>query len=151
MNEGELLNLSVGDYIPDNRLASQSYSGQVAIQDKAVNIYITRHAVQTISAHRYPILVELELYFSCLVRKQVRFRELRQADQISTDHARVMPGLFASFRAVCTQECKVADVADKPPIETMPVKKPGLFVPDWIKIDFRAGQWLGEYGFERTL
>ena len=151
VNESEFLNLSVGDSVSDSRLSGHSYSGKIAIHGKPVNIDITKHAVEAITAHRYPILAELELYFSCLVRKQVRFQELRQPDWNSSGYARVLPGLFASFRAVCTKECKVADVAGKPPVETMPVKKPGQFVPDWIKIDFRAGEWLGEYGFERNL
>lgn len=150
MNKNELLNLSVGGNVPGRRLDTNSYSGKVAIQGKSVNIDITRHAVEAITEHQYPILAELELYFSCLVRKQVRFRELRQPDRNSSGYARVLPGLFASFRAVCTKECKVADIAGKPPVETMPVKKPGQFVPDWIKVDFHAGQWIGEYGFERS-
>ena len=150
MDESELLNLSVGDCIAASRLAAHSYSGKVAIQGKLVNIDVTRHAVKAASEHQNPILIELELYFSCLVRKQVRFRTLSQPQQNLTDFAHVLPGLFASFRAVCTMECKVADVAGKPPVETMPVKKPGQFVPDWIKVDFHAGQWIGEYGFERS-
>jgi hypothetical protein len=150
MYESELLNLSVGDCIADSRLSAHAYSGKVAIQGKSVNIDVTRQAVKAASEHHYPILIEVELYFSCLVRKQVRFRTLIQPEQISTDFAGVLPGLFASFRAVCTRECKVADVAGKPPVETMPVKKPGQFVPDWIKVDFHAGQWIGEYGFERS-
>jgi len=136
--------------VPGNRFSGQSYSGNATIAGKSVTIDITSHAIQAISEHRYPILAELELYFSCLVRKQVRFLELKQADHITTGYTRVLPGLFASFRAVCTKECKIADVSAKPPVETMPVKQPGLFVPDWLKIDFRAGEWLGEYGFERT-
>jgi hypothetical protein len=150
MDESELLNLSVGDCIADSRLSAHAYSGKVAIQGKSVNIDVTRQAVKAASEHLYPILIEVELYFSCLVRKQVRFRTLIQPEQITTDFASVLPGLFASFRAVCTMQCKVADVAGKPPVETMPVKKPGQFVPDWIKVDFHAGQWIGEYGFERS-
>jgi len=55
------------------------------------------------------------------------------------------------FRAVATQQCRIKDVGDKPPVETMPIHKPERFVPDWIKIDYRAGQWVGEYGFKRTI
>lgn len=151
MGDCELLNLSIGDEVPDSRLTGPSYTGKVALQGKPVRVAISRHAVEAVTNQQYPILAELELYFSCLVRKQVRFRALVQFDQISTKHARILPGLFASFRAVSTLECKVAEVDGKPPVETLPVKKPGLFVPDWIKIDFRAGQWVGDYGFERTL
>jgi len=151
VTESSLLKLSVGESIAESRLDSHAYSGQADIQGKSVNIAITSHAIAAIARRQHPILIELELYFSCLVRKQVRFRSLEEPDLIPGNYTRVLPGLFASFRAVCTKECKVADVGDHPPVETLPVKKPGLFVPDWVKIDFRADQWLGEYGFERTL
>jgi hypothetical protein len=85
------------------------------------------------------------------VRKQVRFRELPADESADATLTRVTPGLYASFRAVCTRHCRIVDVSGKPPVETLPVKKPDLFVPDWVKIDFRAGKWLGEYGFERNI
>ncbi len=151
MDDGKLLNLSVGDNVPDNRFTAKAWSGEVAIQGKPVSVDITRPAVKALAGQQFPVLAELELYFSCLVRKQVRFRALTGFEQVSTGYARVLPGLFASFRAVCTQHCKIADVDGKPPVETLPVKRSGLFVPDWLKLDFRAGQWLGAYGFKRTL
>ncbi|HHH43824.1 MAG TPA: hypothetical protein ENK49_06780 [Gammaproteobacteria bacterium] len=151
MNNGELLNLSVGDSIPGSRFGARSWSGEVVIQGKPVSIDVTRQAVKALAGQQFPVLAELELYFSCLVRKQVRFRTLAGFNEVSTGYARVLPGLFASFRAVCTQHCRIADVGNKPPVETLPVKRSSLFVPDWLKLDFRAGQWLGAYGFKRTL
>jgi len=151
MYESELLNLSVGDCIADSRLSAHAYSGKVAIQGKSVNIDVTRQAVKAASEHHYPILIEVELYFSCLVRKQIRFREINALAADETKYTRVIPGFFTGFRAVATQQCRIKDVGVKPPVETMPIHKPERFVPDWIKIDYRAGQWIGEYGFKRTI
>ena len=147
MNQARLLNLSIGDVIPEHRIAVGGFPEQFNLLGKSVEFGISKAAVAALSDHHCPILAELELYFSCLVRKQVRFREMINIDPAKSAHVRVMPGLYAAFRAVTTKECSVADVVGKPPVETMPVKKPGQFVPDWIRIDYRAGEWLGDYGF----
>lgn len=151
MNQARLLNLSIGDVIPEHRIVVGGFPEQVNLLGKSVKFGISKAAGAALSEHHHPILAELELYFSCLVRKQVRFREMINIDPAKSGHVRVMPGLYAAFRAVTTKECRVADVSGKPPVETMPVKKPGQFVPDWIRIDYRSGEWLGEYGFATKL
>ena len=118
------------------------------LKGKNVRVDISESAVQALSERDTPLLVEIELYFSCLVRKQIRFTALSEKPAPDSESARVMRGLFASFRAVTTSHCRIDEVDGKPPVETMPVKKPDLFIPDWLKLDFRAGRWLGEYGFK---
>ena len=107
--------------------------------------------MRAIGDSRLPIAAELELYFSCLVRKQTRFREINGVQADNNDYARVVPGFYATFRAVTTKHCTVAETDGKPPVETMPIQHAERFVPDWLKIDYRAGQWLGEYGFARKV
>ena len=147
----EVLNLSIGDRISDARLARQPYSGVIDLHGKQVFIDVSADALRACMDSARPIICEVELYFSCLVRKQVRFREMSPLAADEEQYARVVPGFFAGFRAVATQHCRISDVGDKPPVETMPIQKPERFVPDWIKVDYRAGQWIGEYGFKRTL
>lgn len=147
----DTLNLSIGDQVPATRLASRTYAGAIELHGKQVFIDLTSDAVRAVGESAFPIFCEIELYFSCLVRKQVRFREIDTLSVDDRNHARVMAGFFAGFRAVSTQQCRISDVGDKPPVETMPVHKPERFVPDWIKIDYRHDQWIGEYGFKRTI
>ena len=152
MSQSAILQLSIGDSIADSRFTGDAFSGEVLLLGKPVRFDVSAPAMRALADAASPIVVELELYFSCLVRKQVCFRELagiRDESTASVPHASVVPGLFASFRAVTTQECRIADVKGKPPVETLPVKKPDLFVPDWVRIDYRADKWRGEYGFER--
>ena len=151
MSQSHVLNLSIGDHVPDRRLSASAYSGIVNIQGKQVVIDVSADAVRAVSESRLPVVAELELYFSCLVRKQLRFRELNGVEPHEDDYSRVLPGLYASFRAVTTAHCSIAEAGDHPPVETMPVRHPERFVPDWIRIDFRGGNWLGEYGFARNI
>ncbi len=145
------LNLSIGDQVPATRLASMTYASVIDLHGKQVFIDVSSDAVRAVSESALAVLCEVELYFSCLVRKQLRFCAINSPPDNDVQYARVMPGFFAGFRAVATQQCRIRDVGDKPPVETMPVHKPERFVPDWIKIDYRAGQWIGEYGFKRTI
>ena len=149
MSQSQLLNLSIGDQVPDRRLTASSYSGVVNLSGKQVLVAVSADAVTAVADSRLPVVAEFELYFSCLVRKQLRFREINGAQPQNDDYSRVFPGLYAAFRAVTTSHCSIAEAGDKPPVETMPVCHPERFVPDWIRIDYRAGQWLGEYGFAR--
>ena len=151
VTESDLLNLSVGDRVGSTRFFSGAFTGSVTLQDRNVDIFVSASAVHAAGEARMPVLAQMELYFSCLVRKQVRFMELDLSNpDIVDDRACVIPGLFTSFRAICTQQCNTDDFVGKPPVETMPVKRRGMFMPDWIRIDYRAGDWLGEYGFARN-
>jgi hypothetical protein len=145
------LGISIGEAIPDRRLSSNAQSGTMKLKGKPVRIALSESAGQALSERDTPLLVELELYFSCLVRKQIRFTALAEEPAEDSGYTRAMRGLYASFRAVTTAHCRIDETDGKPPVETLPVKKPDLFVPDWLKLDFRAGRWLGEYGFKNDL
>ncbi len=145
------LGLSIGEAIPERRLTANGHSGTLQLNGKRLRVDISESGVQALLDRDTPLLVELELYFSCLVRKQIRFTALPEKPADEDDLSRVMKGLYASFRAVCTAHCRIDETDGKPPVETMPVKKPDLFVPDWLKLDFRAGRWMGEYGFKNDL
>lgn len=88
-----------------------------------------------------PLLVEMELYFSCLIRKAVRFNQaagLRNAVQVT-------PQLTVGFRPICTKVCRAEDFDKEPPVEDFAILKPEAFVPKQLNIDFRKGQWWGEF------
>jgi hypothetical protein len=88
----------------------------------------------------------MELYFSCLVRKQVRFHEA--ADNLPGESVAVNDRLRVRFRPVMTQSCHVDEIAgEAPPLTDFPVVNPAAFVPHWLRIDYRNGQWQGEFGY----
>ncbi len=147
MSQEQLLHLRIGDHIPERRLGAKAYSGTVHLEGKPVHVEVSAAAVKALAQRDQALLVELELYFSCLVRKQLRFRLLEADEASQNPPVQVLPGLYTRFRAVTTRHCAIVDAGGKPPVDTMPIRHPERFVPDWIKLDFRARQWLGEYGF----
>ena len=121
----------------------------VHISGKAVAIETSTAATHALLQRKEPLLAEMELYFSCLVRKKVRFHEVSSPLGDANQQIRVTDELQVSFRPVITQSCSVADVdGDEPPVTDFEIKKPEAFIPHWLYIDFQNGQWQGEFGYQ---
>lgn len=115
----------------------------VEICGRRVTVELTAPAAEALQRRSTPLLAEMELYFSCLLRKKVRFRDpVGEPGQVS-----VGDGLTIAFRPVMTRGCSVAEVAGEPPITDFPIANPSAFVPRWLRIDYRAGCWEGEFGY----
>jgi hypothetical protein len=93
-----------------------------------------------------PLAVEMELYFSCLIRKAVRFGQDAQAGNF----ALAAPKLKIGFRPVMTKACRMSDVEGEPPLEDFPIVKPEAFVPKRLTIDYKAGKWVGEFFLQKN-
>ena len=83
-----------------------------------------------------PLSVEMELYFSCLIRKAVRFGRDAHAAEFSS----VSPHLKVGFRPIMTKACNVRD---------FPIVKPEAFVPKRLTIDYKRGKWSGDFFLQR--
>ena len=105
-------------------------------------------AAQTALAQRStPLWVEMELYFSCLIRKQVRFRDSAPATDTGPAQVAVNEQLHICFRPVMTRACGKDYEGDEPPLTDFPIAKPQAYIPHWLRIDYRDGQWQGEFGY----
>ncbi len=115
----------------------------IDIGGKAVSIRLTRRAEAALAASPGPLLAEMELYFSCLIRKAVRFRAFAGEEDAIPAAAR----LFVRFRPVVSRACglKVAD--GPPPLEDLSLARADAYVPDWLHIDHRNGRWEGRFGY----
>lgn len=115
----------------------------VTIEGKSVNVETSRAADLALRERKQPLLAEMELYFSCLIRKQVRFREAGE----NTNEVSVGDQLAVRFRPVMTAKCDANYEGDAPPLADFPIVKPTAYVPNWLRIDFRHGKWIGEFGY----
>lgn len=121
---------------------------EVPLHGRPVQVNLSRAARKAAGDLAVPLIVEMELYFSCLVRKAVRFRAVEGiADPAGLESTRITDNLLLQFRPVTTQHCALPAGAAAPPLEAMPVTRPQAFVPHWLKIDFHDGEWLGEFGY----
>ena len=112
--------------------------------DKIVQISLSPAAKAELQRREAPLHVEMELYFSCLIRKQVRFREQLDSPFVTP----VADKLVLGFRPVMTKSCSVHDHEDAPPpLSDFPIQKPESYIPHWLKLDYRNGKWSGEFGY----
>ncbi len=114
----------------------------VEILGKTVQVEWSRAAEKALDQLEQPLLVEMELLFSCLIRKAVRFRQEADPEKFVL----VTPKLKVRFRPVMTKVCRLSDIGEGvTPLQDFPIKKPAAFVPRLLALDFVQGQWRGEF------
>lgn len=112
----------------------------ITLADKPLEIRLSRAAELALAERTTPLLAEMELLFSCLIRKKVRFYEQGEGTPASKE-------LSVRFRPVMTRQCLVSSLDGPPSSDDFPIKNVRPYVPHWLSIDFRKGQWLGEFGY----
>jgi hypothetical protein len=117
---------------------------QVEFHGKTVQIQLTREAQNHLAQTEESLFVEMELYFSCLIRKKVRFN----SDNAKANAVAVADGLSVSFHPVMTRTCEKDYEGDSPPLTEFPIANAAPYVPRWLKIDYKAGEWCGEFGYD---
>ena len=118
-------------------------NGTVQINGRPVLVEWTRSASRELAKRAQPLVVELELYFSCLIKKFVHFHEAIP-DRITTA---VTDKLVIFFRPVTSTACsfEVADRLGRQPEIELDTPNSRKIAPRLVKIDFVHGQWQGNY------
>lgn len=115
----------------------------VRINDKPVSVEWTAAADAALAQRGAPLFVELELYFSCLVKKFVHFRE----DSRGRETVSVRDNLELYFRPVTSTACsfEVAERLGRQP--EMDIDSPALrrIAPKRVRIDYVDGGWCGSF------
>jgi hypothetical protein len=134
----------------------------IEISGKKIRISVSPNAVSALTQRQSPLVAEMELYFSCLIRKKVRFYEPEyepeHEQEYESEHEQevgvrgtsVLDNLSVVFHPVMTKLCGKDYEGDEPPVTDFPIVKAAPFVPHWMTIDYKAGQWLGEFGYTES-
>lgn len=113
----------------------------IILHHKSLEIRLSRAAQKALAVRETPLVAEMELLFSCLLRKRVYFGE-------DTDASTPVEGRLAvRFKPIMTRRCSVAEGGAHPPSERFPLENPRPYVPNWLAIDYRRGEWVGEFGY----
>ena len=110
-----------------------------------MEITISQKAVKALDSLVSPLNIEMELYFSCLIRKQVVYPATphKDARPIPSGH----PKLQLYFRPVMTKSCMVGESSSAPDLVAFPMQdKPGL-LPKWFALNHNGKGWVGEFGY----
>ena len=118
-------------------------SSEVTIDNRSVKIHLSKSAEKALAKRDKQLFVEMELYFSCLIRKQVLFHEIKRQENSVT----VNDKLSVSFHPVMTASCLIKDAEPEPAKSDFEMERRDCFVPKWLNLDFKKGTWLGEFGY----
>jgi hypothetical protein len=113
----------------------------ITLHGKSLDIRLTRAARKALDARVTPLVAEMELLFSCLLRKRVLFGDDAAAATPVDDR------LAVRFKPIMTRRCSIAEGGAHPPSERFPLENPRPYVPNWLAIDYRRGAWVGEFGY----
>jgi hypothetical protein len=114
----------------------------ITLAGRTLTVELSRAARAALARRTAPLVAEMELYFSCLIRKRVRFPERAHPDAL---FASLDPMLTICFRPVMTRACAVSDVDDHPDLEAFPIQRVAAFVPRHLRLDYRHGNWSGGF------
>ena len=114
----------------------------VDLAGRTVTVELSAAARAALRERQVPLVAEMELYFSCLIRKRVRFPEHVHPDALC---APLDAQLTVCFRPVMTRACAVRETDGQPELEAFPIRRPAAFVPKRLALDYRHGAWSGEF------
>lgn len=128
----------------DRWVNSYRHQCRVQLSGRELLVKWSARADRAFSNKPEPLIVEMQLYFSCVVKKRVLFHDQTEFEtQVVNDHLKI------AFRPIEAANCGPEEFARNYPIgrvlETTAAVK---MVPSWVGIDFRNGQWEGEFGYE---
>jgi hypothetical protein len=115
----------------------------VVINGRNVAVEWTRAAADELARRKTPLFVELELYFSCLVKKFVHFRE----DSRGKPTVAASDKLHLYFRPVTSTACsfEVAERLGRQPEMELHNAAVGKIAPRQVSLDFDQGAWRGTF------
>jgi hypothetical protein len=127
----------------DKELSGSAAMTPVAMEGRDVRVHLTRAAQRALAERAAPLVAEMELYFSCLIRMRVRFLENDGAGETIA----VSDKLAIRFRPVVGRRCDLHEVEGEQPLDDFPIVRRAPFVPHWLNIDYRRGEWVGKFGY----
>jgi len=125
---------------------------RIELLGKSIDVTLSEAARNALSRRTKPLAVEMELYFSCLIRKQVRFSDASINLGNGTVHkspleTRLNDRMRIRFHPVMTKACGKDYEGDEPPLTDFPIANPKAYIPHWLKIDYQHDAWVGEFGY----
>lgn len=114
----------------------------IMLHGKKVSVNISDAARSRLQDVEAPLLFDIELYFSCLIKKVCHFSEMENDENVS----RVIEGLYLRFRATMTSQCSIGDF-DRKRAADFPIVRQTPYIPNWVTLDFAGNQWVGDFGY----
>lgn len=120
----------------------------IQLYGKPVRVELTAAAERALAKRTEPLYAEAQLIFGCMIAKRVWFSDVANKDAVPVS---LMLSLWfrpARYEKACSfDEIDSGAVAGDFP---MVVDRKG-FVPDVVRIDYRAGKWVGDFTYSMDI
>lgn len=111
------------------------------LRGKNVDVFWTQRAEHALSNRTSSLLVEMQLYFSCVIKKRVLFH-----DDSTMESQPLNEKIRITSRAVQSGSCSAEEFAKRFPIkQELTSKSAKNMLPTLLKIDYKNNQWIGEF------
>ncbi len=127
--------------IIERRLHPYRPLAKVQLLGHPLHITATSRAARALAQRQQPLQVEMQLYFSCVVKKRVLFHEAGERTGES-----VSDKLTVDFRSVEALACDpVAFAANYPERRQLTSVAARKMHPSQLYLDYRKGKWYGDF------
>ena len=127
--------------ILDRWLNPFKYSACIQFRGKDLNVKWTKRADTALQLRSKPLLAEMQLYFSCVIKKRVLFHEECDLEKINVNNK-----LDISFRPVQSTACSPEEFANNYPVkDEFHSNGANKMRPSLLCLDFVDGHWQGEF------
>jgi len=134
---------------------------KLTFHEKVVAVKLSPQAVKQSEQLDCALLIEIQIYFSCLLGKRLAFYSSAEIDGVWQVESQQFAGMlqqaeqlseniFVRFNTVMTKACPVSDYVGPPPVTDFTISNQKPYVPNWLMIDFKNDQWSGEYGWQAS-
>ncbi len=128
----------------DRWFHSYRHHRAIILNGKKLRVQWTGRAERALCNRREPLVIEMQLYFSCVVKKRVLFH-----DQTYFETTGASDNIQLAFRPIQAAACDPEEFARNYPVgRVLNAPAATRMIPSKISIDFRKGRWQGEFGFE---
>ncbi len=120
------------------------YHQSLSIDGRVLELRWTGRAQRALECRREPLIVELQLLFSCVVKKRVLFH-----DRAPFERVPVAGKIEIAFHPVASAACDPVEFARDYPVDRSldGVAARKMVLPNWVEIDYRRGAWEGRFGY----
>jgi hypothetical protein len=127
----------------DRWLHSYCHQCRCRLGKKELLVKWSARAGEALSNRSEPLIVEMQLYFSCMVKKRVVFHDAANLETLTVNDR-----LQIAFRSIQAAKCDPQEFARNYPVgQVLSSPAAAKMAPAWVAIDFRQGRWQGEFGY----
>ncbi len=116
---------------------SKGSSTTINISGKKVEVFCSANADRALAERNTPLIVEIELAFACIARKQVHFHKTSANKNVIEVNGKLALLISTIIPDTCEVTTRTKNTA------TTALRN---FMPKWVRVDYVKGKWVGEYG-----